>query len=193
MDAFLTPEQKALRRRIHAYFQGANPETTKLPAWLGSAAAAGFLERALAIEEVSAVSPSLGRSLAEGGAQSGRPSGVEEAVAEIARSLGTAAATLETCMRVARDRGLFESVLLDHQKAQSGLAETYSGLEAARLLAYRAFILLDRGEEAKAERELGPAAARAARISETARDLASVLLGRGGRAGDGNHSERRRS
>jgi hypothetical protein len=193
MDAFLTPGQKALRQKIRAYFLGANPAPAELPAWLTTAAAGGFLERALAIEETTAVSPSLGRPLAEDGAAGSGPSGAEKAVVEIARSLGTASATLETCFRAAREKGLFDSVLLDHQKAQSGLAEVYSGLEAARALAYRAFILLDRGETARAEKEMGPAAVRAARISEAARDLAFALLGPGGGAGAVDHFERRRS
>jgi hypothetical protein len=179
MDAFLTPGQKALRQRIRAHFLGADPGAADLLGGLGlgPAGATGFLERALAIEEISAVSPSLGRSFAEGDGGWDAGSGVGKTITTIARSLGTAAATLEACLRAAREKGLFESVLMDHQKVQSELAEIHSELEAARLLAYRAFLLLDRGDTARGERELEPASARAFRVSSAARSLASALLG----------------
>jgi hypothetical protein len=194
MDAFLTSGQKALRQKIRAHFLGAGREAADFPDWHGlwPEAPAGFLERALAVEEISAVSPSLGRSFVEGDGGWDSGSGVGKTIAEIARSLGTASATLEACLRAAREKGLFESVLMDHQKAQSELAEIHSGLEAARLLAYRAFLLLDRGNRARGERELEPAAARAFRVSAAARNLASALLGPEWLERHPNETERRR-
>lgn len=193
MDAFLTSGQRALRQSVRDYFLRRNPnrdgdgrsegipEAGDLPDWLGTLpeGPAGLFERALVIEEVSAVSPSLGGSLFPAGGTSGR-SPAEDAAAEIAVSLGTSAALLDACQRGAREKGLFESTLMDHQRTQARLADVLSGLEAARLRAYRAFLLLDRGDVARGEKELARAAERASQVHAAARDLATALLGAGG-------------
>lgn len=195
MDAFLTPEQKALRQRIRAYLLGGDSNPAVLPDWLdlGAGARAGFLERALIIEEISAVSPSLGRSLFQDGGGGDVRSAAGQTVAEIAVSLGTASAILEACQRAAKEKGLFESVLMDHQKTQSRLADVFSGLEAVRLQAYRAFLLLDRNDTRRGEKELEQAAVRSSQVRAAARDLASSLLGPGWVGRNPDDTERSRS
>jgi alkylation response protein AidB-like acyl-CoA dehydrogenase len=200
MDAFLTPEQKALRQDIRDYFrEAAPPDFESAPADPAALTAIsrrlkdlgypdlpgsgpgrrrlGLIEKALIIEEVSAASPELGRAIfAAGGGPAGR-SGPEDPVAEVARDIGTAAAVLSSCLGAARDKGLFESTLMDHQKAQTDLADALSGLEAARLKAYRALRLLDRGDGERGDEELRRVAGRVREILGEARALASALAG----------------
>ncbi len=189
MEAFLTPEQRALRQSVRDYFrrrpapdtgEGAGETAAAagaLSGWLAKLAETrvGILERAIVVEEVSAVSPPLGRALVPSGDQTGL-SPAEMTASEIAVSLGRAAGVLEACQRAAREKGFFESTLMDHQRAQMRLADVLSGLEAARLQAYRAFSLLDRGDSGRGERELARAAERASRVGAAARDLAAALL-----------------
>jgi alkylation response protein AidB-like acyl-CoA dehydrogenase len=197
MDAFLTPAQRALRQGVRDYFRErvpANPvgpsfDSGLLPAlgrrlrdlgypdFLGSTTGEGLLERALVIEEVSAASPELGQSLlSAGGGPDARPgTGMPDPVAEAAWTIGTTAAVLESCLGAARERGLFESTLMDYQRAQGDLAGALSGLEAARLQAYRALLLLDRGDVERGREELGRASACARRILGETRSLAALL------------------
>jgi alkylation response protein AidB-like acyl-CoA dehydrogenase len=214
MDAFLTPEERALRQEVRNFFREralAGPQSKSLdsaslaaisrrlkdlghPDFLDAGPGAGptgLLERALIIEEVSAASPETARALfgaAEG--QHGGPGGADPAV-EVARAIGTAAAILETCLRAAREKGLFDSTLMNCQKAQAELANALSGLEAERLQAYRALRLLDRGDKDRGGKELGQASARVREILDEARSLLSGLLGGDGRPQKAPEQERR--
>jgi alkylation response protein AidB-like acyl-CoA dehydrogenase len=200
MDAFLTSAQRALRKSLRDYFQeraqgnpdGVFPDSLLLPGLgrlltdlgypdlLGSLPAegqAGLLDRALIIEEISAASPELGQTLLPGaGGPDALPgSAAGEAAGEAAWTIGAAAAVLVSCLRAAREKGLFESTLMDYQKVQSELAGALSGLEAARLQTYRALLLLDRGDVDRGREELGRATACARTILGGALTLAASL------------------
>jgi alkylation response protein AidB-like acyl-CoA dehydrogenase len=193
MDAFLTPEQKALRQNIRDHLREGAPAGPAaltaisrklkdlgypdLPGAGPGMGRMGLIEKALIIEEVSAAAPELGRAIfAAGGGPAGRI-GPEDSVAEMARDIGTAAAVLRSCLEAARDKGLFESTLMDHQKAQMDLADVLSGLEAVRLQAYRALGLLDRGDGERGDEELRRVAGRVRETLGEARALASALAG----------------
>jgi len=214
MDAFLTPDERALRQEVRNIFreralagpQNASFDSASLaaisrrlkelghPDLLDSGPGAGptgLLERALIIEEVSAASPETARALfgaPEG--QAGGPGGADPA-AEVARAIGTAAAILETCLRAAREKGFFDSTLMDYQKAQADLANALSGLEAERLQAYRALRLLERGDKDRGDKELGHASARVQEILDEARSLLSGLLGGSGPPQKASEQERK--
>jgi alkylation response protein AidB-like acyl-CoA dehydrogenase len=198
MDAFLTAEQKALRQDIRDHIREvapADPESAPsgpaalaaisrrlrdlgypdLPGSGPGTGRMGLTEKALVIEEVSAASPELGRAISAAGGGSAGTLGPEDAVTGVARDIGTAAAILGSCLGAARDNGLFESNLMDHQKAQMDLADALSGLEAARLQAYRALGLLDRGDEERGDEELRRAAGRVREVLNEARALSSAL------------------
>jgi hypothetical protein len=198
MDAFLTPDEMAIRRRIRDYFRNergviedGSSGSSSLPdpglllkdmgfselSSVGAGGREGLLEKALIIEEVSSASPRLGRALIPARNVPEVQSGTEDLVASIAWSIGTAAAILDVCLRAAREKGLFDSTLMDHQKAQLTLGELLSGLEAARLQTYRALRLIDHGDKLRGEEELGRASGLADKIQGEARALASALLG----------------
>jgi len=200
MDAFLTPNEMALRQRIRDYFRdgrasggGAPPGLTgshdpgtllKEVGFPGPHGAgnkgneASLFVKALVIEEVSSASPRLGRELVPvlGGAIHGAP-GTRGEAAEIAWTIGAAAAVLQACLMAAREQEFFASTLMDHQKVQMALGDILSGLEAARLQSYRAFRLIDGGITARGEEELRRAAGLAGRAHGDAMGIASALLG----------------
>lgn len=201
MDAFLTPSEMAVRQRIRDYFRdgeasgrGASPGPAGLavseallrelgfpgPHGAGDEGqASGLLARALVIEEVSSASPRLGRELVPvlGGEARDAP-GTEGEAAEIAWTIGAAAAVLEACLKAAREQGFFASTLMDHQKVQMALGDLLSGLESARLQSYRALRLIDGGDTARGGEELRRAAGLARRARDIALGAASALLGR---------------
>jgi alkylation response protein AidB-like acyl-CoA dehydrogenase len=202
MDDFLTPNELTIRRKVRVRLRepfrpgrGTAAEAQAPnggPAGLeglrrelglpspgtggGSGSVRGLLERALVIEEVAAASPKLGRALLEAAPA---PPGIEGAAGELAWAIGSAAAALEAGLAAARERGLFESTLMGHQKVQGDLAEAFSAVQALRLKAYRALRLVDRGERVRGEHELGRAAAEAAAVRGRALALAGALLGPG--------------
>ncbi|MGZ7046371.1 MAG: acyl-CoA dehydrogenase family protein, partial [Candidatus Aminicenantales bacterium] len=191
MDAFLTPDEMALRQRIREYFRdgkasggGAPPgpagshEAGALLKELGfpgppgaghEGKEAGLLDKALFVEEVSSASPRLGRELVPvlGGRARGEP-GTDSEAAEIAWTIGAAAAVLEACLKAAREQGFFASTLMNHRKVQMALGDLLSGLESARLQSYRALRLIDGGDGARGREELR----RAAGLARRARDIA---------------------
>lgn len=188
-DVFLTAEEAAVRRRVRDLFRnGPGPEKVpgsgaadpgRLLRDLGfdSLAAAGPVAATLVVEEISRVSPGLGRALLDFAAGPGRPAGTEDAAAEAAWSLGTASAACEACLESARRAGLFESTLMGHQRVQVALAELVADLESARLRAFRALRLIERGEAGRGEGELERASALAARTRDAASALAAALPG----------------
>ncbi|MEN6309949.1 MAG: acyl-CoA dehydrogenase family protein [Acidobacteriota bacterium] len=201
MDDFLTPGEKTLRRDVREYLlrrptpaggPGQAPDEAFLAAfrlrlnelgYLGFPPSgpddgrAGWLESALVVEEVSASSPGLGLALIEAEAGPDGQARGADAAAVVARDIGTAAAVIESCLAVAREKGLFESALMGYQKAQTGLADALSGLEAARLLTYRALRLIDRGDGEKGRAELRRASSSVSEALAAARSLASTLAG----------------
>jgi len=213
MDDFLTPGEKALKRDVREYVRqrktaegpGDSPDQASLAAVrqrLGELGyrgfpvsgpgdgRAGWLQSALIIEEVSAAAPGLGRALSEAAfGPDGQP-GAGDAAAGVANDIGTAAAVLESCLAVAREKGLFESALMDYQKAQTALADALSGLAAARMLTYRALRLIDRGDEEKGREELRRAASRVSEALAAARSVASALGGAPARLSGESGSER---
>lgn len=202
MDAFLTPDEMALRQRVRDYFRGGEASGRGVPpgpAGLPEAGAllrelgfpgprgpgddwkdGGLLAKALVVEEVSAVSPRLGCELVpvRGGEARDVPETETEA-AEIAWTVGAAAAVLAACQKAARQQGFFASTLMDHQKVQMALGDLLSGLESARLQSYRALRLIDGGDAARGGEELRRAAGLARRARDIAMDAASALLDRG--------------
>ena len=200
MDAFLTPNEMALRQRIRDYFRdreacggGAPPgpngshEAGALLKELGfpglhgagdEGKGVGLLAMALFVEEVSSASPRLGRELVPvlGGEAHGAP-GTDSEAAEIAWTIGVAAAVLEACLKAAREQGFFASTLMDHQKVQMALGDLLSGLESARLQSYRALRLIDGGDAARGGEELRRAAGLARRARDIAMGAALALLG----------------
>lgn len=214
MNAFLRPDEIAVRQRVRDYFRyGVGPDARKSSEAAGppdadrllrelgfqEASAAGppgglgLLGRALIIEEVSSASPELGRVLATArSGPDGRPA-TEGAAAEVAWFIGAGAALLDGCLRLARAKGLFESTLMGYQQVQVGLSEVLSGLEAARLQAYRAFRLIERGEQERGKEELGRASRLAAEIYREARALAAALAGEAQVAGESLDHERNRT
>jgi len=200
MDAFLTPDEVAARQKVRDYFRegkalaegapsgprGSNPLGSFLkelgfpgPSAAGDKGrAASLLVKALVIEESSSASPRLGRELvpSPGGAIRS-VSHAEEEAAEIAWKMGAAAAVLRACLKAAGEQGFFASTLMDHQKVQMTLGDILSGLEAARLQSYRAFRLIDGGDESRGAEELRRAAGLAARAHGEAMGMASALLG----------------
>jgi len=198
MDAFLTPAERAVRQRIRDYLRNGGgaggrgaagtagmPERGKILSELSPATppdpgrGSGLLEKALLIEEVSAVSPKLGRDLLPAAPGPTAPAGAEGFAAGVAWSIGTAAGILEACMKAAREQGLFASTLMGCQETQMGLGELLSGLEAARLQSYRALRLIDGGEKIRGEDELEHASGLAGKIYNRALTMASSLLGAG--------------
>ncbi len=200
MDDFLTPGEKALRLNVRECLRqrpaAGGPGSAADEAFLASVrlrlnelgylgfpatgpadGRAGWLESALVVEEISSVSPDLARALLAAEAGPDGRTGGEDVVAAVARDLGAAAAVLESCLEAARRRGLFESALMDYQKAQTGLADALAGLEAARLLTYRALRLMDKGEAARGREELRRASTMAAQALASARAQASGLAG----------------
>jgi len=200
MDAFLTPAQRALRKSLRDYLRESaqanqdvvSPDSLLLPALgrlltdlgypgllgsIQSGGQAGLLDRALVIEEISAASPELGQTLlpAAGGRDARPGTEAGAAAGEAAWTIGAAAAVLVSCLRAAREKGFFESTLMDYQKIQSDLAGALSSLEAARLQAYRALRLLDRGDLDRGREELGRASACARTILGEALTLAAAL------------------
>lgn len=199
MDAFLTPNEMALRQRIRDYFRDAavsgggappgpagSPEAGALLKELGfpgppgagdEGQASGLLAKALVIEEVSSASPRLGRELVPvlGGEARDAP-GTDGVAAEIAWTIGAAAAVLVACLKAAREQGFFASTLMDHQKIQMALGDLLSGLESARLQSYRALRLIDGGDASRGGEELRRAAGLARRARDSAMGAASALL-----------------
>lgn len=199
-DAFLMADEAAVRRRVRDHFRdGPGPDRTAASGaadplrvlrdlGFASLAAAGPVAAALVVEEVSRLSPGLGRALVAAAAGPGSPPGADLAAAETAWSLGAAAAACEACLEGVRKAGLFESTLMGHQRVQVALAELVADLESARLRAFRAFRLIGRGETGRGEGELGRASALAARTREAAEALAAALPGTPG----GTEDERSR-
>ena len=191
MDAFLTPDEMAVRQSVRDYFREGGPAGLPAPGTFlkelgfpGPTAAGGkgkeasLLVKALVIEESSSASPRLGRELVPslGGAIQS-VSHAEEKAAEIAWRIGAAAAVLRACLKAAGEQGFFASTLMDHQKVQMTLGDILSGLEAARLQSYRAFRLIDGGNTARGAEELRRAAGLAARAHGEVMGMASALLG----------------
>jgi len=138
----------------------------------------GLVGAALAVEECSRASPRLGRALMAAWKRPRRRSGPEQRSAlDAAWSLGTAASVYESCLKAAREGGYFESTLMGHLKVQLDLAELLSELESARVQAYRAFHLIDRGRAERGRNELARAAKLAGTARQTAEALAVGLLG----------------
>ncbi len=183
-DAFLTAEEAAVRRRVRDHLRnrrgaegaapggGGAPDPRPLLRDLGfdSLAAAGPVAATLVVEEASRISPGLGRALLAGATG-------ERAGAEAAWSLGTAAAACEACLEAVRRGGLFESALLGHQGVQVALGEIVTELESARLRAFRALRLIERGEAVRGEGELERASALAVRTRDAALALTASLPG----------------
>ena len=199
MDAFLTPNEMALRQRIRDYFRdgeasgggapagptgshepGALLKELGFPGPYGAGDKGGdasLFVKALVVEEVSSASPRLGRDLVPvlGGEARGAP-GTDSEAAEIAWTIGAAAAVLQACLKAAREQGLFASTLMGHQKVQMVLGDLLSGLESARLQSYRALRLIDGGNTAGGAQELRRAAGLAGRARDIAMGAASALL-----------------
>jgi alkylation response protein AidB-like acyl-CoA dehydrogenase len=197
MDTFLSAEDIFIKRRVRDYFSDGAPgrnETSSLPPAVrdpgpllkelgfsephaaGRAGELGLASKALIIEGISRASPRLGRGLIPAGNAEGARSGAEEVAARTAWSIGSAAAILDACLKAARDEGLFGSTLMDHQKEQVALGELLSGLEAARLQAYRALRLIDRGRPDCGGEELERASDKASELRTRAAAMASKLL-----------------
>jgi alkylation response protein AidB-like acyl-CoA dehydrogenase len=202
MDAFLTAEQRALRQKVRDFFQGGARElvaestsltelSREMARHLAESGSGDYrslpslgkvhsrlFDWALVVEEVSSVSPRFGQALASTGVAKPRRYASAAVASKLAWTMGTAAHVLEACYRAAREKGLFESTLMDFREAQARLAAARCGLEAVRLFAYRVFQLLDGNGRPRGEEELGPALARALVTSDEVRALASALFGR---------------
>jgi hypothetical protein len=202
MDDFLTPAEQDLRRKARVRFRerfrpsGGRAAEAVSPGpgaagvegllrelgfpRLGAGSGSGpgpegrLLERALVIEEAAAASPRTGRALLDSAPV---PPDTEAAAAELAWVLGSASAAVEAGLAAARDKGLFQSTLMGHQKVQGDLAEVLSAIQAIRLKAYRALRLIDAGLTVRGGEELGRAAAEASAVRGRALDLAGALLG----------------
>ncbi|HYA48954.1 MAG TPA: acyl-CoA dehydrogenase family protein [Burkholderiales bacterium] len=195
MDALFTPEELNARERVRAYFRGgrgggADGGESAFDALrvlkdlgLGARSGAGFsglpglVGAALVVDEFSRVSPRLGLALLAGWGPPGPASGPEHAAATTAWDLGTTSAAYDACLEAARGRGFFGSTLMGHQRVQMDLAGILAGLEAARLQAYRAMRLIDRGRRDRGGEELERARQLAGRTCEAAKALAATLLG----------------
>ena len=188
-DMFLTAEELAVRRRVRERLRnwdapdgppqgGRAADAGRLLEDLGLAppVAVGPMAAALAVEEISRVSPELGRALVAGGAVPW-PGASDRAAAETAWSLGAAGAACEACLERVRGAGMFDSTLMGHREAQVALGELVTDLQAARLGAFRAVRLIERGESVRGRGELERAAALASRTREAALALAAALPG----------------
>jgi alkylation response protein AidB-like acyl-CoA dehydrogenase len=215
MDVFLRPEEIAVRQRVRDYFRNRHSfapaghsgpngslEARRLLQDMGfpglagadSAVPPGFVEQALIIEEVSCASPRLGQALlAFWNNKSQDPPGTGGSAALTAWSTGAATAIYEACLKAAREKGFFESALMDHQQVQMDLADLLSGLEAARIQTYRALHLIDQGKRERGEDELRRASSLAGRTHERAKTLAAALLGETWIKGKIANNERSRS
>jgi hypothetical protein len=197
MDALFTPEELAARERVRAYFRGgqsSGPAGGKgafdahqvledlglgEPSGAGFSGIPGLVGAALIVDELSSASPRLGQALLAGWARPLPAAGPELSAAATAWDLGAVSAAYEACLKAARGRGYFGSTLMGHQRVQMDLAGLLAGLETARLQAYRALRLIDRGRGARGEGELERARQLAARTREAAEVLARTLLGEG--------------
>ena len=184
MDDFLTPRQKALRARVRGQFEdgerAGRPEGESLEEFFAElrkeADGPGLLGWVLVIEEVSSRSPLLGKEL------SGKRApvwgdGLPVSSIAAAASIGAGAFVLEACARAARDKGMFESVLMEAGRLQQALADFAAGLEAVRFETYRSLLLVEKGEKEQGGDELERAAARAAGLRDEILRLAAGLLG----------------
>lgn len=178
MDDFLTTVERAFRRRVRDHFRRGRTTAAADRSWsVRPAGVEGLLGHALVIEEASAASPKLGRAVL---AAAPAPAGTGAAAGELAWAIGSASAALEAGLDAAREKGFFQSTLMGHQKVQGDLAEAFSAVQALRLKSYRALRLVDRGETARGEDELGRAAGEARAVRDRALALAGALL-EGGR------------
>jgi len=205
MDDFLTPAERDLRRSARELFRprngsaagGAGPGAGP-SGFEGLFKELGFrgrgqLERALIVEEAAAASPDLARALLESApAGAGAAAwnlawtpGTASAAMELAWNLGTASAAIEVGLAAARDRGLFQSALMGHQKVQGELADALTAVRALRLRAYRALRLVDAGRTGRGTEELGLAAAEAAAVRDRTLAVVGALLGGPGPQGSG--------
>jgi len=200
MDDFLTPVEQDIREKVRGLLRpgrGLGPaeqgrdagpagagrlwEAVGLPAGGGRGPGPhpGLLGRALVVEEVSAASPKLGRALLAAWPDRSRTG---EAAGELAWAIGSTAAALGAGLDAARKKGLFQSTLMGHQRAQGDLADTLAAVQALRLRAYRALRLIEKGENVRGEDELGRAAGEAAAVRDRARATLGALLGEAGLA-----------
>jgi hypothetical protein len=195
MDALFTLEELAARERVRAYFRrgrSSGPAGEKEvydarrvlndlglgePSGGGFSGIPGLVGTALIVDELSSASPQLGQAFLAGWTPSRPASGPELSAAATAWDLGTASAAYGACLKAARERGYFGSTLMDHQRVQMDLAGLLAGLETARLQAYRALRLIDRGRGDRGEGELERARQLAARTREAAEALARTLIG----------------
>ena len=182
MDDFLTPVEQAVRHKVRDRLrEGGWPaglegllRALDVPPAGEDGPGPALLERALVIEEVAAASPEMGRGLLRAAPFL---RGVEAAAGELAWVLGSAAAAVEAGLAAARDKGLFQSALMGHQKVQGELAEAFSAVQCLRLRAYRALRLVERGEGDRGGEELARTAADSAPVRERALALARSLIG----------------
>lgn len=180
MDAFLTPEQRELRRAARALAREtplapsgqAGPGTGGRPGparELGKLGFPGFpagrgrplrlFEAALVLEEFAACAPGRARpALAEPSPDDrAEPACDMQAAVEIGWLTGAASFILEGCYASARRRGLFESTLMEFRTAQQDLGDGLSALDAVRFRAYRALLLIDAGRRGSGAVELARA------------------------------------
>jgi acyl-CoA dehydrogenase len=92
-----------------------------------------------------------------------------------AAALGFAQRALDEALAHSASRKLFGRTLADFQLTQVALAEMATGIDAARLLTYRAAWLQDRGE--RASREVAMAKMTATETAQQVVDRAVQLLG----------------
>lgn len=195
MDDFLTTNERTIRDRVREHLRpGRGPAAEGHAPSAGPAGIEGLLrelgvpglgtedgsgpvrslfERALVIEEAAAASPRAGRALLD---SSPAAAGAETTAGELAWLLGSASAAVEAGLAAARDKGLFQSTLMGHQKVQGDLAEAFSAIQALRLRAYRAMRLVDAGRSGRGGEELARVAAEAAAARGRALALAGALL-----------------
>jgi hypothetical protein len=176
---------RLLRKLEAAGLPGLPQETSTAPSPIR------LLDLAVMLEEVAVQSPAVALTLIPGlgGRQGGPgwregephlPSGDQKAegnAAEAAWLAGTASFLLGACYQAAREGRFFESTLMEHYCLQQRLAEAFGGFEAARVLTYRALLLIDGKHAERGRAELLAALSRWREVLSGLRSLGARLCG----------------
>ena len=186
MDAFLTEEMKAARRRARTHFLRLAEESTgdvfgpAADMWRAlEPGPAGLGARAVIIDEIAAFRPRVGLGMLDNLPTGETVGSAGEKLLHLARLAGTVAHVFAAASRAALEKGFFSSALLGFRDVQMRLAGLVSGVETLRLGTCRVGHLLDRGDSARAGAEVDGFLAHARSLVREAGELALGLLGEG--------------
>lgn len=199
MDAFLDPRRRNLKAAIRKLMEDGRPGSggfdgsgKSIPAtagqeWMdavskllprkGGGPWASVLDNYLIVEEISLFWPRLGAAIVPLISGKTGMDASEKAAFAAAELLATSTFLLGACIDAARRQNLFQSILMDFQKAQQELADLRAAVEAARFEAYRSILLLEEGRTGQGLEELVRTSAKARVLFRKILGAASHFLG----------------